>query len=268
MKRKFYLILVVTMVVVVSSCVKRNACNTLSVPEILPVETDSVVFHTSGYTYSLSLEFPTDTSCFLSRAIGEYLSESLGGSFTGSVTDFRRMMGFYANEGKAELDAFANEMEDNESEYISKTAFFKYSENANYVSYLFEGYSYTGGAHGATGVGGATFRKTDGRKIGWDVFRGSRSGALSDIIKKGLMEYWGISSEKELKSYFLEEGDYYDCPLPAVGPVFTDKGVEFIYNQYEIAAYALGIPRFTVPYEELEQYMMTTAKALVRGVGN
>ena len=37
----------------------------------------------------------------------------------------------------------------------------------------------------------------------------------------------------------------------------------FVYNEYELAAYAYGRPSFTLPYSQIEDYMMVTAKRLL-----
>ena len=44
---------------------------------------------------------------------------------------------------------------------------------------------------------------------------------------------------------FIENGI---IPLPAAAPYLSPDGVVFVYGQYEIGAYAIGMPTFTVPY--------------------
>jgi len=266
--RLFHLVFAAAVVLAsLSSCTDRKAQNSSSLagtaPAVFQMEEDSVVFASGNFSYCLSVEFPSDSTSLLSRAVGEYLNEALGGSYEGSAVDFRGILGYYANEEKTRIEALVKDFGGEETEWFCKTYFRKYCESDKYLSLVFSSYSYTGGAHGSSAFGGATFRKSDGRKIGWDVFSGAASGELNDIIKRGLSEFWKVSSDKDLNACFLDEGDYYNCPLPSVGPVFTDKGVEFIYNEYEIAAYALGRPRFTVPYADLEPYMMVTAKELL-----
>ena len=137
------------------------------------------------------------------------------------------------------------------------------SENDKYVTYFVTHDLYLGGAHGSHMLDGVTFRKCDGRRIGWDVFTGRYDENFANLVKNGLKEYWQISSDKELKSYFLDENDFYSVPLPECAPLFTEDGVRFVYNEYEIAAYASGRPSFTVPYSEIGDYMMVTAKRLL-----
>ena len=46
-------------------------------------------------------------------------------------------------------------------------------------------------------------------------------------------------------------------------PVCRPNGVEFIYQQYEIAPYAAGIPTCTLPYDSLENLFTVTMKPLI-----
>ena len=52
-------------------------------------------------------------------------------------------------------------------------------------------------------------------------------------------------------------GDYFfgeEFHLPAnIG--YNDEGVLLFYNVYEIASYAVGITEFTIPFEEVEDYL-------------
>jgi hypothetical protein len=36
---------------------------------------------------------------------------------------------------------------------------------------------------------------------------------------------------------------------------FTKDGIEFLYNAYEIAPYAVGASGFTIPYEKIIPYL-------------
>ena len=66
---------------------------------------------------------------------------------------------------------------------------------------------------------------------------------------------------EELDNYlFLETGV---VPFPAWTPYPSEDGLVFTYQQYEIAAYAAGMPEFTIPFADLLQYLTPEAKALV-----
>ena len=123
--------------------------------------------------------------------------------------------------------------------FASETEIHFLYETDKFVTYEMKKYEDMGGAHGGTFISGMTFRKSDGRRVEWDLFTKS----MQDVIKKGLNTYM--------------------LPLPATPPVFTKEGVLFTYQQYEIAAYAAGLPSFIVPYDEAKSLMNTTGKNLL-----
>ena len=68
-------------------------------------------------------------------------------------------------------------------------------------------------------------------------------------------------SEKDLNDHlFVDNGV---IPIPAHAPYLAADGVHFIYQQYEIGPYAIGMVSFTVPYAEIKQYPSKEALQLV-----
>lgn len=53
-------------------------------------------------------------------------------------------------------------------------------------------------------------------------------------------------------------------PLPSTPPYFTRKGVTFVYQAYEIAPYAAGIPTFTVDFDDIDKYLSDEGKLLLK----
>ncbi|MDE6438615.1 MAG: RsiV family protein, partial [Muribaculaceae bacterium] len=50
-------------------------------------------------------------------------------------------------------------------------------------------------------------------------------------------------------------------------PYFMKDGVVFLYQQYEIACYAAGMPACVIPYSALLPFMTPAARELVPGSG-
>ena len=69
-----------------------------------------------------------------------------------------------------------------------------------------------------------------------------------------------ITPEELDNILFLETGI---VPLPAWTPYPSEDGLVFTYQQYEIAAYAAGMPNFTIPFTDLLPYLTAEAKALL-----
>ena len=85
-----------------------------------------------------------------------------------------------------------------------------------------------------------------------------------NLIRDGLKEYWEVKTDEELDDMLMDKDNFSVRPLPDCPPLFEKKGVTFVYNQYEIAPYATGLPSFTIPYEKLVPFMNATAKKLIK----
>ena len=141
----------------------------------------------------------------------------------------------------------------------------KSRETDQYVVFLSQDYVYLGGAHGGvTGRGGLTFGKKDGVLLD-KMLDPACLDAIQPLLRKGLTKYFSDEdmeiTQEELDNYlFLETGV---VPFPAWTPYPSEEGLVFTYQQYEIAAYAAGMPEFTVPYADILPYLTPEAKALL-----
>ncbi len=224
--------------------------------------------------YKIVVDFPTSGNPILVNAIREYISESLGisyagemennmqGSYSGDLGDGQKMIDYYFDlkykEFKNAHDEMAEHMQGDVPTYVSETEIHYLYETDKFVTYEMKKYEDMGGAHGGTFISGMTFRKSDGRRVEWDLFTKS----MQDVIKKGLKKYFEVNTDEELENSLSLENTYL-LPLPATPPVFTKEGVLFTYQQYEIAAYAAGLPSFIVPYNEAKSLMNTTGNNLL-----
>lgn len=224
--------------------------------------------------YKIVVDFPTSGNPILVNAIREYISESLGisyagemennmqGSYSGDLGDGQKMIDYYFDlkykEFKKAHDLMAENMTGDVPTFASETEIHFLYETDKFVTYEMKKYEDMGGAHGGTFISGMTFRKSDGRRVEWDLFTKS----MQDVIKKGLKKYFEVNTDEELENSLSLENTYL-LPLPATPPVFTKEGVLFTYQQYEIAAYAAGLPSFIVPYDEAKSLMNTTGKNLL-----
>lgn len=224
--------------------------------------------------YKIVVDFPTSGNPILVNAIREYISESLGisyagemennmqGSYSGDLGDGQKMIDYYFDlkykEFKNAHDEMAEHMQGDTPTFASETEIHYLYETDKFVTYEMKKYEDMGGAHGGTFISGMTFRKSDGRRVEWDLFTKS----MQDVIKKGLKKYFEVNTDEELENSLSLENTYL-LPLPATPPVFTKEGVLFTYQQYEIAAYAAGLPSFIVPYNEAKSLMNTTGNNLL-----
>ena len=190
------------------------------------------------------------------------MENNMQGSYDGDLNNGQQMIEYYFDlkykEFKKAHDLMAENMTGDVPTFASETEIHFLYETDKFVTYEMKKYEDMGGAHGGTFISGMTFRKSDGRRVEWDLFTKS----MQDVIKKGLKKYFEINTDEELENSLSLENTYM-LPLPATPPVFTKEGVLFTYQQYEIAAYAAGLPSFIVPYNEAKLLMNTTGNNLL-----
>jgi hypothetical protein len=225
--------------------------------------------------YKLTIDFPESDNEILANAIREYISESLGstygggeeetkrGSYSGDLADGEQMAKYYFDIKVKEFTKMYNSLKEegmpDVPQMASETEITRGYENSKVVTYNFSSYEDAGGAHGASVGSGMTFRKSDGRRIGWELFYTVK---MQSILRDGLKEYFSVKTEEELESC-LSLNSIYSIPLPVTPPLFTEKGIAVIYQQYEIAAYAAGMPQFTIPYKDARKMLNNTGKKLL-----
>jgi hypothetical protein len=137
-------------------------------------------------------------------------------------------------------------------------------EDSTYVVFSDSEYSYLGGAHGGVfGFGALTFRFSDG-SIVKGFLKDNVVKDMQPLLKKGLKEYFNEAGDEVIKTdkQLMENLQLSDdtkglIPLPAWMPCPDEKGkgLAFIYQQYEIACYAVGMPNFVLTWDELKPFL-------------
>ena len=82
------------------------------------------------------------------------------------------------------------------------------------------------------------------------------------LIREGLMrQYFDVQTAQEFKDALLIDPD--TLPLPVTPPYFMPDGLHVVYQQYEIACYAAGLPGCVLPYDSVAPLLTPAAKALL-----
>lgn len=248
--------------VMVSAVSKPVGKDTITIKNIRRVQRDSLGL------FAVVFDVPTSGSDIMKNAITEWISEELEGSYEGELTDVEKMADYYMDKvlkrNYETASEFKAESGQDQLNYEDSTTINKFYESDAFITYSYVSDGYTGGAHGYHIYKGQTFRKSDGRRIGWDVFQRTYSVEFMNLIRDGLKEYWEVKTDEELDDMLMDKDNFSVRPLPDCPPLFEKKGVTFVYNQYEIAPYAAGLPSFTIPYEKLVPFMNATAKKLIK----
>lgn len=108
------------------------------------------------------------------------------------------------------------------------------------VSYVYDHYAYTGGAHGGTYRGALNMDEKTGRILTEDdIFQPGYHHILTSLLREYLPK--------------CTEMDMIDDPAisPSSDFYITSEGITYIYQQYEIGPYALGIVEVLIPWSEL-----------------
>jgi hypothetical protein len=128
-----------------------------------------------------------------------------------------------------------------------------------YVTYIAEGYVYTGGAHPMPWYYGTTFSKTDGSIIGYDLFDDPEQ--LIGIVSENIQKQYFMPNNTEEEEYLFEPDETFQ--LPTNEPWIETDSVVFCYGPFEIAPYAAGMPLCKIALADLQPYLSEKGKSFL-----
>jgi hypothetical protein len=138
----------------------------------------------------LLVDYPTSGNKYLLQNIKEWINENVETPYLDKLSDGNRLIHFYGKCITDTLIAEARSFNSEAPELFRDITIRKAYETKKYVTYIINYSSYDGGAHGSSSVSGATFRKSDGRKFGMDMFTLGGYYEIKDLIKEGLKGYF------------------------------------------------------------------------------
>ena len=275
MRKKLFAV-VILCAIALTGCktkIDTQALNTLtSLSQITPADVktrpmslaDSVTVNNVNGLFKIDADFPDSGNFFVINNIREWMSEQLGGTYEGNMEDGAKMLDHYKNvvltDFKENIIPDMPRIEDMSCYKDVKIK--KLYETDRYVSYLYTQEGFAGGAHGWYLMQGQTFRKSDGRRIDYDIFRAELMDELADLVKDNIFTQYFESNTEDMENLLtMENNDFF--PLPQSAPIFREDGVEFVYQQYEIACYAAGMPACVISYDLLEPFLTQAGRWLV-----
>ncbi|MBQ8735093.1 MAG: DUF3298 domain-containing protein [Bacteroidaceae bacterium] len=225
--------------------------------KVLPTKCYTFAASEGKFKYSIKVDFPVGGNRHLRQNVQEWIQEYFSPLYDGDVSDIKGMiLASYEYEKSECCGDFPCEF---------SFTFTKECENDKYVTYSFFVDEYGGGAHNITYKHGATFRVTDGRRFGWDMF--TNKNRVLNIVKEELKrQYFNVATDTELWTIVDDFRDVVNnryLPLPRTEPWITEKGVLFYYEEYEIAAYIYRAPFCVVSFDKLKEYMTPAARRLI-----
>lgn len=264
---KLYIyILAICALGLMSGC-KKSSLAKSNQEDTIAVTADSVVVNNNLGKFKYAVQVPIGQP--LRHIVIEWIAEQLGGYYQGSNDSIATILQIATDSAVVKAKENAKEFAKYSKEGVPPSSssyydFQKLADGHNYATWIYYGYDYlTGSAHGISPIYGQTFRKNDGRRIGWEVVRNIDSDGFQKLLRNGLKDYLNVETDKELNDALMSEDYYYILPLPKCPPLFTKEGIEFIYNEYEIMSYAQGHPNFIISYDKLRPYLKATALKLL-----
>lgn len=127
-------------------------------------------------------------------------------------------------------------------------------QNDSLLAYAVEQSEYTGGAHGSYSL---VYTNIDLNELVTlseeDIFVPDYYRPLTEKIIHNLMNQYNVSEPDSL----LMHGFFtIDDIVPNNNFYLNDEGINYAFNQYEIAPYSMGVIKVTVPYSELEDILI------------
>jgi len=294
MKRIHTMLIALMGLVIIALC---SACDK-TCEQGLKTETVTMADSAKYANLTMKVELPMGSDA-VSQAIRQQLITILGerlthvtsfegeqfyAPFTGNTNNVEEMMGYYCKNTMSLLDSLATSdandriryiMEDEElseeekANRIAEIPGWEYeyrlelvADTTNYIVFLSQDYLYMGGAHGGVGGDGdLTFDKETGKLVK-EFLNPACVADIQPLLIEGLLSYFAVEDEQitedELFDILQIEGR--QIPLPSFAPYPTKDGLVFVYQQYEIASYAVGMPSFTVAYDKLLPYLTPEAR--------
>ena len=262
---------------------ETNVQTESSIAEKQVLTTDSIKFSEAGkgYECKMTIDFPKGEGK-LEEGIRDFLLTALSdmngcdspdkpkAEYKGDKKDGKAMVSFFGKQQSERLKKEYNSiLEYREGEDTPAPLSFEGSirleDNATkYVTYDIASYVYLGGAHGSSMSRKVNIIKETGRVLETSVDT-TKTKELQPLLRRGVIDYFKecgeeISDDNLNDMLFVDNGI---IPLPACTPALTGQGLKFIYQQYEIGPYALGMVSFTVSYDKIKKFMTEEAAKLI-----
>ena len=261
--------------VLLSACGHRAVSGTGA--DALVFSSDSSTYSDSTVEVNIAFDYPQSGPQPLADSLSTYVCQQLGINSPSDDATFAKRKEL--EEEWQELAAADLHMQ----LYYTRNLTLLH-DTTHYVTLQNSIEEFHGGAHGSYTYYGQTFRKSDGQRIGYVSIYDQDNGTFhiehqtlfndkvetpefKALLKEGVGSYFKEMSNGDddwtLEDMLIGVDDVNALPLPQYPPTFTKDGLSFVYQQYEIAPYAAGLPSFTIPYDKAKPFLTDDARALI-----
>lgn len=153
-------------------------------------------------------------------------------------SELNRLMQNYFSENKENSKDWSPDFKQTWNE---NSAMKVVSHNGNLLTINYFGDGFSGGAHGYYFENYKVFDLESKKVISLtDIFKNPKDTAWNDILMKNF-------TDKDQKEMLLE-----DKIEPNTNFYFDNQGITFVYNQYEITAYAAGVVYINLKFSDIK----------------
>ena len=163
---------------------------------------------------------------------------------------------FKKGSAKEEVISTLKEMPETLLSYESQLNIRVYSLTKNTFTLSVSSYIFEGGAHGNHNLSYFNYSIKPLKEIGLnDILKQNYSKELKKIAEKAYRDENNYMPNENLeklgwfKNEFVLSNNY----------AFTDKGIDFLYNPYEIKPFSEGTTEFSIPYSKLQSLIKPKA---------
>ncbi len=267
MKKISYLFIVVVLCIGCTSPKQSITFDTIIIDEkflLLPDETDTVPYGEMDieFTYPKELATNKDKLEKLQKLFQRYCLGEDYENFSRQEA-FEKLKKDYTEDYRAEMTEYY--LEDRETKTREELFFYSYSYdldkkdsivfyNNAFISFSNFEYFYSGGSHGMHGTWLYSIDLNSLERIGVDdVFKPETSDELIDVISDKLQQIF--------TEFDVDDPTLYLNELTVTDNFYiTETGVQFTYNPYEIAPYAVGELDVVITYDEIKDLLLPDFK--------
>lgn len=195
---------------------------------------ENCVFYSTSY-----IEITTDGF--------QFINDNIKTALIGDAND-------YETDANNSLKDYQEAMEEDISLEFNNNTMVDLNE-AGLLALSFTNYSFTGGAHGNGSTSTLVVDLATKKALNfYDLFNAADSVKLIQIAEK----YFRLDNELKPNEDMNEAGYFWEVEGKLSfndNFTLTSKGLTMTYNPYEIGAYVIGSPSFTIPYSDLKPFL-------------
>lgn len=124
-------------------------------------------------------------------------------------------------------------------------------QNKQVVSMAYNWTVYEGGAHGNYAKWCVVFDKKDGSRVTYARLVKDEAGLLA-VAEKAFRQQIGMEENEKMYQLYSFKNNQFHLSNDFV---FSNDGLVFYYNPYEIAPYSTGIIALKLPYSDISRYI-------------